>query len=162
MSYRRLDDVFGRDARDRSEQVQRAGFEGAVAALETFYAAFNGGDLSLLRSVWNDDDLVRLKNPLGGVLEGREQITDLYDTIFAGPAEVWVELRDVVAYELGEAVVFSGREFGEFTRSAETVPLEIRTTRVMHWADGRWSHVHHHGSITDTATLQSYRAAVTA
>ena len=40
------------------------------------------------------------------------------------------------------------------------VPLEIRTTRIFDHVDGRWGQAHHHGSITDSVMLDTYRNAV--
>jgi len=51
------------------------------------------------------------------------------------------------------------RVFGS-CRETRTVPLDIRTTRVLHRAAGRWGPVHHHGSITDTDLLDQYRSSV--
>lgn len=160
MTYTRIDQTFGRTAHNRLDAATQPGLEGALAALESFYFAFNNGDLDVLRRIWVAHDLVRLNNPLGGILEGIEPITALYDGIFNGPADVWVEFYDIVAYPLGDTVVFAGRERGEFTKHDVAVPLEIRTSRVLHWLDGRWGQLHHHGSITDTEQLATYRRAV--
>lgn len=160
MTYARLDTTYGRTSQNRLDDVIRPGIEGALALLETFYHAFNHQDLDTFRRVWVADELIRLGNPLGGILEGLEAITGLYHQIFNGPANVWVEFHDIVSYDLGEGVVFSGRERGEFARHGTVVPLDIRTSRVLHYSDGRWGQVHHHGSITDTAVLDTYRRAV--
>ncbi len=160
MSYFRLDQTFGRSARNRLNFATTPGLDGALAALESFYFAFNTGDLTVFRQVWVDDELIRLNNPLGGILEGLTPITALYDGIFSGPADVWVEFHDIVAYPFADAVVFAGRERGEFVKHGETVALDIRTTRVLHWRDDRWGQVHHHGSITDSQQLDAYRSAV--
>ncbi|MGB8861274.1 MAG: nuclear transport factor 2 family protein [Ilumatobacteraceae bacterium] len=161
MTYHHIHTTFGRDARNRLGDANRPGHDGALAALETFYFAFNHRDLPTFQQVWVDDALIRLKNPLGGIMEGLGPITALYDGIFNGPASVWVEFHNIVAYELGgDAVVYSGQERGEFAKAGVVVPLEIRTTRVFHFANGRWGQVHHHGSITDTQLLDTYRRAV--
>ena len=161
MNYTRIDETFGRAARNRLDEATRPGMTGALAALESFYYAFNHGDLEVFGQVWAPHELIRLKNPLGGILDGIGPITELYSGIFTGPADVWVEFWDIVAYDLADdAVVFSGRERGEFTKAGATVDLDIRTTRVMHRVDGRWGQVHHHGSITDTDQLATYRDAV--
>lgn len=157
----RSPETYGRTARNRLAEASAAGPEGARAAVETFYHAFNQRSPDLLSDVWIDDPLVRLNNPLGGMIDGRAGISQLYSRIFTGPARVWVELHDVVEYDLGDSgFVFAGRERGEFTRSGVVVPLEIRTTRVLARVRGRWGQVHHHGSITDTALLERYRSAV--
>lgn len=160
MSYTRIQRTFGRDARDLTAQATEPGMTGALAALESFYFAFNNGDLDVFRNVWVPSEMIRLNNPLGGILEGIDPISELYDGIFNGPAEVWVEFFDIVAYDFDNSVVFAGRERGQFAKGGVTVPLDIRTSRVLHRSDGRWGQVHHHGSITDTDQLTTYRNAV--
>lgn len=160
MTYTRLEQTFGRDAQDLTVQATETGLTGALAALESFYFAFNNGDLQVFQKAWVPSEMIRLNNPLGGIIEGIEPITALYNGIFNGPADVWVEFYDIVAYDFGDSVVFAGRERGEFAKGGATIPLDIRTSRVLHRADGRWGQVHHHGSITDTAQLNSYRNAV--
>ena len=160
MNYLRIEQAFGREARDLTDQSDEPGMIGALAALESFYFAFNNGNLRVFEKVWVQHEMIRLNNPLGGILEGIESITALYDGIFNGPAAVWVEFGDIVAYDFGESVVFAGREKGEFTKNGTTVVLDIRTSRVLHRANGRWGQVHHHGSITDTEQLDIYRNAV--
>ncbi|MFV2062126.1 MAG: nuclear transport factor 2 family protein [Chloroflexota bacterium] len=161
MTYLRLEQSFGKNAANRLADTRKPGIDGAIAALETFYYAFNNGDLDVFRQVWLPDPLIRLKNPLGGILEGIEPISALYQGIFDGPAVVWVEFWDIVVYDLGgSAALFSGRERGEFARDSTTIDLDIRTSRVFHSVAGRWGQIHHHGSITDADLLDSYRNAV--
>jgi len=162
MTYSRIQKTFGRDARDLSERATEPGITGALAALESFYYAFNNGDLEVLRRVWVPNEMIRLNNPLGGIVEGIDPIVAIYDGIFNGPADVWVEFNDIVVYDFGDSAVFAGRERGEFAKNGVTVPLDIRTSRVLHRTSGRWGQVHHHGSITDTGQLDSYRSAVQA
>ncbi|MFV1962755.1 MAG: nuclear transport factor 2 family protein [Acidimicrobiia bacterium] len=161
MSYTRLDRTFDKTAANRLDDATQPGLNGALAALESFYFAFNNGDLNVLCQVWVPDELIRLNNPLGGILNGIGPISALYDGIFNGAADVWVEFWDIAAYDLGDnAAVFSGRERGQFIKAGRSVDLDIRTSRVFHRVDGRWGQVHHHGSITDTELLDNYRNAV--
>lgn len=152
---------FGRDARARLEAAKSTGRDGALAALETFYHAFNNRSLEMLGVVWLDDPLVQLNNPLGGILRGADGIRVLYEKVFTGPARVWVEFGDIVEFSLGDVVAFAGREHGEFTVGNTTVPLSIRTSRVFAYAQGvGWRQVHHHGSIDDPDMLRDYQRAV--
>ena len=158
----RLETAVGRDARERLADAIAAGPDGARAALETFYYAFNQRSLEVFRSVWLDHPLVQLNNPLGDILRGGEQITALYDRVFNGPARVWVEFYDIVEYASPETMVFAGRERGEYASGSGVVPLEIRTSRVFRYlgAGSGWRQVHHHGSIDDPDLLRRYREAV--
>ncbi len=162
MTYTRHELTYGRVAGNRIDAATTPGLPGALAGLETFYYAFNNQDLDVFSQVWVADDLIRLNNPLGGILEGIGPITELYGGIFDGPADVWVEFHDIVIYDMADAVVFAGRERGEFAKDDATVALEIRTTRVFDYVSGRWGQVHHHGSITDSVMLDTYRSAVQA
>lgn len=156
-----LDLTFGPEARDRLDDARDPGREGALAALETFYYAFNHRSLTALSAIWLDDPLIQLNNPLGGLLRGIAGVQDLYQRVFDGPGRAWVQFHDIVEYPLGDAVVFAGREHGEFTTPATTVPLAIRTSRVFAHVPGTgWRQVHHHGSIDDPDALAAYQHAV--
>lgn len=162
---RPLDATFGRDAEDRLAAAADPGPDGALAALETFYHAFNRRDADLLRAVWAAGPLIQLNNPLGGILRGIDPIAALYDRVFTGPARVWVEFHDIAAFEAPAMVAFAGRERGEFRVGDAVVPLAIRTSRVFAhgaWDGGapRWAQVHHHGSIDDPEALAAYQRAV--
>ncbi|MEW5733897.1 MAG: nuclear transport factor 2 family protein [Thermodesulfobacteriota bacterium] len=152
---------YGREARDLRTEALGKGVEGARAALETFYFAFNNRSLEALAAVWAPDPSVSLANPLGGILTGAEEISALYRRIFEGTARVWVEYHDIVEFASGDAVLFAGRERGEFRTDRETVPLAIRTSRYFRRRDSAgWRQVHHHGSIDDAALLARYQKAV--
>lgn len=158
---RRSDARFGRQSQDRRQEARTPGRAGALAAVESFYYGFNSGLLEVLEAVWRDDPLVQLNNPLGGILRGAEDLRALYARIFAGTARAWVELHDVVEFQAGEAVVFAGRERGEFRDGDVVVPLSIRTSRVFMYDDVQgWRQVHHHGSIDDPEALRAYQRAV--
>lgn len=156
-----LDVVFGQDARNRLEAASDPSPQGAVAALETFYFAFNQRSPDVLSAIWLDAPLVQLNNPLGGILRGADEVRSLYERIFTGPARVWVEFSDVVEYRGKDTIAFAGRERGEFTTGSDVVPLAIRTSRVFAYTAGiGWRQTHHHGSIDDPDALRTYQAAV--
>ncbi len=156
-----LDTAFGRQARCRLDDARAPGPDGARAALETFYYAFNNRSQDVLRQVWLDHPLSQLNNPLGGVLRGLDRISELYGRVFTGPARAWVELYDIAEYRLGDAVVFAGRERGEFTTDGVTLPMAIRTSRVFGFTtDEGWRQLHHHGSIDEPTALAAYQDAV--
>ncbi|MFQ5508533.1 MAG: YybH family protein [Leptospirillia bacterium] len=161
----RLSIDIGRDAENLLTGASRSGMDGALAALTTFYCGFNGADADLLREVWAEADKVRLMNPVGGVLDGADEVAALYARIFTGGVRVWVAYSDVTAYMAGDMVVFAGRERGEFQPRTDDgggspLPLSIRTSRIFAYIDGRWRQVHHHGSIDDAELLAKYQAAV--
>lgn len=73
-----LDVMVERGARNRLDETARSGVEGAHAALETFYHAFNTRSLDLFRQIWVDDPLIQLNNPVGGIVRGAAEIAALY------------------------------------------------------------------------------------
>ncbi|MFD9892679.1 YybH family protein [Amycolatopsis sp. NPDC059027] len=152
---------FGPDARELLSEATQPGRAGALAALESFYFAFNHRDLDVFRRVWTTHPLAQLNNPLGGILRGGEAITALYDKVFTGPARVTVTFGDIVEYVGDDHALFAGRETGEY-RVGDTpaVPLAIRTSRYFRYEEGHWAQVHHHGSIDDAAALAAYQEAI--
>ena len=158
-----LNQTYGRDARDLRVEARAQGVEGARAAVETFYFAFNTRSVDALGAVWAPDPTVSLANPLGDLRIGAEGIAGLYRRIFEGPARVWVEYHDIVEFASNDAVLFVGRERGELRTDRDQVPLAIRTTRFFRYLGGvGWRQVHHHGSIDDATVLGRYQAAVRA
>ncbi|WP_435118915.1 YybH family protein [Amycolatopsis thermoflava] len=157
---RRLAATFGPDSRNRLDAATAPGIEGALAALETFYFAFNQRDSDVFARVWTQDALAQLNNPLGGILRGGEAISALYDKVFHGPARVTVTFGDVVEYAGDGHALFAGRETGSYVVDGREVPLRIRTSRYFRYEDGRWAQFRHHGSIDDAAELAAYQAAI--
>ena len=107
-----LEGTVVRGEQNKLAETAQPTFEGARAALETFYYALNNRAYSPFRQIWLDDPLIQLNNPLGGIVRGAEAIGALYGRIFEGPVRVRVEFYDVVAYVTSEMVVFAGRERG--------------------------------------------------
>ncbi|MCB8923834.1 MAG: 2-hydroxymuconate tautomerase family protein [Ardenticatenaceae bacterium] len=131
-----------------------------AAALVQFYAAFNGGDLAMMADNWANTADIAMDNPVGGIMRGWEAIRGVYERIFNGPAQVYVEYYDFTIHETGEMFYAVGRERGEFRLGDTAVPLAIRTSRIFQRIDGRWRQVHHHGSIDDPDLLARYQTAV--
>ena len=157
-----VDYRFGPQARNRLDEATDPGRDGAVAALETFYYALNNRDLDALSAVWSQDDLAQLNNPVGGILRSGQAVTDLYRRIFRGRLGLTVTFTDAVTYWWDGAVVFAGREIGEYNGPDGTrVPLTIRTSRVFGYEAQRWLQVHHHGSIDRPEELAAYQKAIT-
>jgi hypothetical protein len=153
---------YGRSAANLIEQSGNQGIEGARALMESFYYAFNQRDLGAFKRIWAHSDFIQLNNPLGVMLRGAESITHLYEKLLRSNVSVWVELSNIVEYQTSEMVVFAGRETGEFTQDGVSIPLSIRTSRVVQWikSESCWRQVHHHGSIDDPRLLSIYQTAV--
>ena len=154
--------TYGRSSTNRLPQAHEHGVEGARALLESFYYAFNHRDMEVFGKVWAEHEFIQLNNPLGGILRGYEAIAALYQQIFTGPTQVWVELADIVEFQTDAMVVFAGRETGEFTLKTKSLVVAIRTSRIVQWFGQEigWRQVHHHGSIDDPQLLDEYQRAV--
>jgi ketosteroid isomerase-like protein len=130
------------------------------AALEQFYAAFNGRDLALMADNWAQTDDIALDNPLGGIRRGWADIRQLYERVFSGEAVVYVEFFDYTLHVGRDLFYAVGRERGYLHRGDTDLALAIRTSRVFRQLDGCWKQVHHHGSIEDPEMLARYQSAV--
>lgn len=153
---------YRRDSTNRLAETLNPGPEGARALVKTFYHAFNRRDMETFSKVWADHELIQLNNPLGRIIRGYRMIAELYQKVFKGPARVWVELEDIVEFQTPEMVIFAGREIGEFRRDEITLPLSIRTTRIVQWCgpETGWRQVRHHGSIDDAQLLGAYQVSI--
>jgi len=131
-----------------------------IQALVEFYNAFNNRDMALMSANWAHSDDIAMDNPLGGIKRGWDEIREVYERIFSGPAKVYVEFFDYTVHEYGDIFYAVGRERGEFRTGDTVVELKIRTSRIYGRMDGMWRQVHHHGSIEDPELLARYLSAV--
>jgi hypothetical protein len=129
-------------------------------SLVQFYDAFNSGNMQTMSDNWAQSDDISMDNPLGGIKRGWTEIRSVYERIFNGPAEVYVEYFDYTIHETEEMFYAVGRERGYFRLDGEEITLAIRTSRIFWKIDDRWKQVHHHGSIEDAELLATYQAAV--
>ena len=129
-------------------------------ALVQFYCAFNTADLQIMSENWAQSDDTAMDNPLGGIKRGWNEIQSVYEQIFNGPAEVYVEYYDYTIHETTEMFYTIGRERGYFRLDDEEITLAIRTSRIFRKIGGHWKQVHHHGSIEDPKLLSRYQSAV--
>ncbi|VAX17871.1 hypothetical protein MNBD_NITROSPINAE04-2732 [hydrothermal vent metagenome] len=129
-------------------------------ALVQFYCAFNSGDMRLMSENWAQSEQIAMDNPLGGVKRGWSEIKPVYERIFNGPAEVFVEYFDYTIHKTNEMFYAVGRERGYFRLGSDEITLAIRTSRIFQKFDRLWKQVHHHGSIEDPQLLAAYQSAV--
>ena len=129
-------------------------------ALIQFYSAFNSGNIQIMSENWAQSDDIAMDNPLGGIKRGWNEIQPVYERIFNGPAEVYVEYFDYTIHESADMFYAVGRERGYFRLGGEEITLAIRTSRIFQKIDGRWKQVHHHGSIENPQLLDRYQSAV--
>lgn len=128
--------------------------------LIAFYRAFNRRDMRLMQQNWEQSSEASMSNPLGGIKRGWPEIQGVYERIFNGPAEVYVEYYDYSLHQTDEMFVAVGRERGYFKLGDQSLDLAIRTSRTYRKFDGQWRQLHHHGSIDAPDLLARYQAAV--
>lgn len=128
--------------------------------LVQFYCAFNSGDMKMMSKNWWQSGEIAMDNPLGGIKRGWAEIQPVYERIFNGPAEVYVEYFDYTIHETAEMFYAVGRERGYFRLAGEEITLAIRTSRIFRKVNGGWKQTHHHGSIEDPQLLAKYQTAV--
>ena len=146
-----LDGVIVRGEQNLLAESAAPGIEGARAALETFYYAFNTRSLDLLRQIWADDPLVQLDTPLAGSVRGSASIAAAYGRMVSGSVRVQTILDDIVAYVVPELVVFTQRERATSTHAndsnheATSEGFEGRTLCVFRFLaqQGGWRLVYH-------------------
>ncbi len=129
-------------------------------ALIQFYYAFNEGDFKTMSANWLQTDEIAMDNPLGGIKRGWDEIRTVYENIFNGPAEVYVEYYDYSIHESPDSFYAVGRERGYFRLGEVEIKLAVRTSRIYKRVDNGWKQVHHHGSIEDPQLLEQYQSAV--
>ena len=105
-------------------------------------------------------DEISMDNLLGGVKRGWSEIQSVYERIFNGPAEIYVEYFDYTIHESADMFYTVGRERGYFRLGSGEIKLAIHRSRIFHKNDGHWRQVHHHGSIEDPKLLARYQSAV--
>jgi len=129
-------------------------------ALVQFYCAFNARNMSMMSENWAQTDHIAMSNPLGGIRRGWSELQSVYERIFSGSAEVYVEYYDYTINQTAEMFYAVGRERGYFRLGNEEINLAIRTSRIFQRTGGRWRQVHHHGSIEDPQLLARYQTAL--
>jgi hypothetical protein len=121
---------------------------------------FNSRDKLMMSENWAQSDDIAMDNPLGGISRGWNEVQAIYERLFNGPAEVYVEYFDYTIHETAEMFYAVGRERGYFRLGEKEISLAIRTSRIFKTIEGQWRQVHHHGSIEDPQLLAAYQSAV--
>jgi len=131
-----------------------------ILALVKFYKAFNGRDLNLMQQVWLNSSEVSMNNPLGGIMRSWNEIEGVYDNIFNGQAEVYVEFYNFTIHKTENMFFATGRERGYFKTEEKEIKLAIRTSRIFIKVNKEWKQIQHHGSIDNPELLKTYQELV--
>jgi SnoaL-like domain len=111
-----------------------------------FYRALESSVLERMEEVWAHEDWVRCVHPGWEMIVGWPRVRESWEMIFEGgqrmrasPSEVWVQIRDDMAWVtcLENITVFGESSFD----SAQAAATNLFMRR-----DDRWLMVHHHAS----------------
>lgn len=130
------------------------------SALVNFYSAFNQKNFELMQTNWLQSQEASMSNPLGGIKRGWSEIKEVYNKIFRGPAEVYVEFYDYSMHSTENMFLVAGREKGYLAVGNTKIDLAIRTSRMFVLHDGQWKQLHHHGSMDNPQLLLRYQTLV--
>jgi hypothetical protein len=161
-----LDAVVVRGERNLLADTALPGIEGARAALETFYYAFNTRSVDLMREIWAaDDPLTQVVSPLG-FARGSANIDTAYSRMLSGPMGMQTILDDIVVYLTSELAVFTERERGTDTPHGEqrgtSELVEGRTSCIFRFmaSQGGWRLIYHQVSLSDPSGLARLQRSV--
>ena len=107
-------------------------------ALINFYTAFNNQNLKLMESNWLQTDEVSMSNPLGGIKRGWHDIREVYNKIFNGDANVYVEFYDYSIHSTEHMFLAVGHERGTLEINNKKIRLAIRTSRAYQLHKNQW------------------------
>lgn len=130
------------------------------SALIEFYHAFNNQNLTQIENNWLQTDDASMSNPLGDIKRGWIEIKKIYQKIFNGSAEVFVEFYDFSIHETENMFFTVGRERGYLKLNNTEVQLTIRTSRTYQKIKNQWKQIHHHGSIDQAELLKKYQNTI--
>jgi hypothetical protein len=122
-----LDSVVVRGERNLLAETAAPGIEGARAALDTFYYAFNTRSVDLLRQIWEDDPLAQVNTPLVGLVRGKAIFSTVYNRMTTSTVQTKTVLDDIILYFAPGLAVFTERERATSTqnRDGNTVTEEL-------------------------------------
>lgn len=129
-------------------------------ALNQYYRAFNSHDIMLMERNWESGSEACMYHPLGGIRRGWEEIREIYEQMFSGPAGMMVDYQDFTLQRFNNTFLTVGVERGLLRTQAATLEFRIRTSRIYSWRAGEWRQIHYHGSIEEPELLARYQTLV--
>ena len=123
-------------------------------ANESFYQAFNRGDLNLMKSVWAQNDSVACIHPGWEILRGFDVIIDSWEKIFVGSENLEIKLSDIQVSGDGGMVWVSCQE-NLFAMSMSGVQVsKVHATNLFEKVGDQWKMVLHHASSVPQLSRQ--------
>ena len=123
-------------------------------ANESFYQAFNRGDLNLMKSVWAQNDSVACIHPGWEVLRGFDVIIQSWEKIFVGSENLEIKLSEIKVSGDGGMIWVSCQE-NLFAMSMSGVQVsKVHATNLFEKVGDQWKMVLHHASSVPQLSRQ--------
>jgi len=125
------------------------------SANESFYAAFEAGDLDAMAEVWERSDRSRVTHPGWQTLAGWPKVAGSWQAIFSSTPFIQFVLTEERVLVLGDVAVVTLDENilqaaappdGGGTGTDELSGARVAATNVFVRDGDRWRMIHHHGS----------------
>lgn len=124
-----------------------------LAINENFYQAFNRGDLSLMQSVWAQNESVVCIHPGWEAIRGFDGIIQSWENIFAGSENLEIKLSDINVTDGG--MVWVSCQENLFAMSMSGVQVsKVHATNLFEKIEGQWKMVLHHASSVPQLSRQ--------
>ena len=81
--------------------------------------------MQMMSQNWAESEDTAMDNPLGGIKRGWAEVRSVYEHIFSGLAEVYVEFFDYTLHDVGEMLFAVGRNVAIGARAAKNWRLSV-------------------------------------
>jgi len=128
-------------------------------ANESFYQAFNRGDLDLMKSIWAQYNSVTCIHPGWEVIRGFDGIIESWENIFVGSENLEIKLSDIKVTGAGKMIWVSCQE-NLFAMSMSGVQVsKVHATNLFEKVGDQWKMVLHHASSLPQISRQDQISA---
>ena len=128
-------------------------------ANESFYQAFNRGDLDLMKSIWAQYNSVTCIHPGWKVIRGFDGIIESWENIFVGSENLEIKLSDIKVIGAGKMIWVSCQE-NLFAMSMSGVQVsKVHATNLFEKVGDQWKMVLHHASSVPQISRQDQISA---
>lgn len=128
-------------------------------ANESFYQAFNRGDLGLMKSIWAQYNSVTCIHPGWEVIRGFDGIIESWENIFVGSENLEIKLSDIKVTGAGKMIWVSCQE-NLFAMSMSGVQVsKVHATNLFEKVGDQWKMVLHHASSLPQISRQDQISA---
>ena len=121
-------------------------FNTAQDAEDTFYDAFEEGDLDKMMAAWANSEEITCIQPLSEQVQGQRAVRQSWEKVFATGAKVEIEIHHKQWIETSEMAIHIVHEQLVFNGDRSRLPPPLIATNVYIKNDLGWHMVLHHAS----------------